>query len=51
MDARTLHKLPKAERERLMEEAAALVASDYESGGLLAGFDADGEEDCLDDSF
>ncbi|MCC6285144.1 MAG: ImmA/IrrE family metallo-endopeptidase [Phycisphaerales bacterium] len=43
MDARTLMKLPKAERERLMEQAATLVESDYGAGGSLTGFDALGK--------
>lgn len=50
MDARTLMKLPKAERERLMEQAATLVEGDYGTGGSLTGFDALGKEDHFDDS-
>jgi len=49
MDARVLHKLPKAERNRLLEQAAALVSKDYEDGGDLAGFEALSEEDHRDD--
>lgn len=45
MDARTLMKLPNAERERLMEQAAALVERDYRDGGALRGFDALTEDD------
>lgn len=45
MDARSLMKLPKDERDRLMEQAAALVHGAYESGGALTGFEAFGEED------
>ena len=49
MDARSLIRLPKDERERLMEQAAALVQGDYDTdGGALAGFDALGEEDHRD---
>lgn len=48
MDARSLIKLPKDERERLMEQAAALVQGDYNADGALAGFEALGEEDHRD---
>ena len=50
MDARSLMKLPKAERDRLMEQAATLVQGDYSPGGALTGFEALGEKDLLDDS-
>ncbi len=51
MDARTLLKLPKAERDRLMEQAAALVEDDYQTeGGNLTGFEALSEEDRHDKS-
>ena len=50
LDPRTLHRLPRAERERLMEQAAAMTARDYEPSGSLTGFDALGEEDVLDDT-
>jgi Zn-dependent peptidase ImmA (M78 family) len=45
MDARTLMKLSKLERDRLMEQAAVLVEGDYRADGSLAGFEALGEED------
>lgn len=48
MDARTLLKLPKDERDRLMEQAAALVEGEYKEGGSLTGFDALSEEDHRD---
>jgi hypothetical protein len=48
MDARTLLKLPKAERDRLMEQAATLVEGDYQTAGGLTGFDALSEEDHRD---
>lgn len=48
MDARSLMKLPKDERDRLMEQAATLVQGDYNPDGALAGFDALGEEDHRD---
>jgi hypothetical protein len=51
MDARTLMKLPKVERERLMEQAATLVEGDYGTAGKLTGFDALGKEDHHDDPF
>jgi Zn-dependent peptidase ImmA (M78 family)/transcriptional regulator with XRE-family HTH domain len=50
MDARTLLKLPKEERDRLMEQAALLVEGDYQTGGGLTGFDALSEEDHSDKS-
>ncbi len=48
MDARSLMKLPKDERDRLMEHAATLVRDDYNGDGALAGFEALGEEDHRD---
>jgi Zn-dependent peptidase ImmA (M78 family) len=48
MDARTLLKLPKDERDRLMEQAATLIESEYQEGGSLTGFDALSEEDHRD---
>jgi len=48
MDARTLLKLPKEERERLMEQAATLLEGDYQEGGSMTGFDALSEEDYFD---
>jgi len=35
MDARSLIKLPKDERDRLMEQAAALVQGDYDTDGVM----------------
>ena len=49
MDPRSLHRLPRAERERLMEQAAAVVEKDYRKGNSLDGFDAMTEEDHSDD--
>ncbi len=51
LDARTLARLPKSERARLMEQAATLVADEYEGGGGLADFESLSEEDYLDKSF
>jgi Zn-dependent peptidase ImmA (M78 family)/transcriptional regulator with XRE-family HTH domain len=48
MDARSLMKLQKDERDRLMEQAAALVQGDYNPDGALSGFEALGEEDHRD---
>ena len=48
MDARSLMKLPKDERDRLMEQAATLGQGDYNPDGALAGFEALGEEDHRD---
>ncbi len=48
MDARTLLKLPKDERDRLMEQAAALVENEYQEGGSLTGFEALSEKDHRD---
>lgn len=45
MDARSLHRITKADRKRLLEQAAALVSKDYEDGGDLTGFEALSEED------
>ena len=39
LDARTLVRLPKDERDRLMEQGAAMVADEYEKRGELAGFE------------
>lgn len=50
MDARSLMKLPQDERECLMEQAAALVQSDYNPDGALTGFEALGAEDHRDTS-
>ncbi|HNR99357.1 MAG TPA: ImmA/IrrE family metallo-endopeptidase [Planctomycetota bacterium] len=48
MDARVLLKLPKAERDRLLKQAAELVEGEYQKGGSLTGFDALSEEDHRD---
>lgn len=51
LDARTLARLPKSERARLMEQAATLVADEYEAGGGLAETESLSEEDHFDKSF
>lgn len=48
--ARAWLRLSKEERERLMEQAANVVAEEYEAGGALAGFESLTEEDHFDDS-
>jgi hypothetical protein len=48
MDARSLLKLPKDERDRLMDQAAALVEGEYKEGGSLTGFNALSEKDHRD---
>ena len=48
LDARTLLRLPKEERDRLMEQAATLLEGDCREGGSLTGFDALSEEDHRD---
>ena len=50
MDPRSLHRMPRDQRERLMEQAAALVENDYRKHGSLDGFDALAEEDHSDGS-
>ena len=50
LDARSLLRLPKSERDRLMEQAAAVVADEYEDGGGLTGFESLSEEDHCDTS-
>jgi|GEM_PF-55612 len=50
LDARSLALMPKSQRDRLMQQAAALVAGDYEDGGALSGFESLDEEDHCDDS-
>jgi len=50
LDARSLMRLPREERDRLMEQAATLVADEYEAGGGLAGFESLSEEDHFDES-
>ena len=49
LDARTLVRLPKDERDRLMEQGAAMVADEYEKRGELAGFETLSEEDHFDE--
>lgn len=50
LDARSLLRLPKHERDRLMEQAATVVADEYEDGGGLSGFESLSEEDHRDQS-
>ena len=45
LDARSLLRLTKGERDRLMEQAATLVAEEYEEGGPLSGFESLSEKD------
>jgi Zn-dependent peptidase ImmA (M78 family) len=51
LSARSLVRLPAAERERLLEQAAAVVADDYEDEASLAGFEAMSWEDQVEASF
>ena len=50
LDARSLLRLSKKERDRLLRQAAALVADEYENDGSLADLESLAEEDHLDDS-
>lgn len=50
LDARSLMRLRREERDRLMEQAATLVADEYGAGGGLAGFESLSEEDYFDES-
>ncbi len=50
MDSRSLMRLSASERNRIMEQAAAVVADDYESGGDLTGFESLSWEDHFDES-
>jgi Zn-dependent peptidase ImmA (M78 family) len=50
LDARSLLRMPKGERDRLMQQAAAMVAGDYEDGGGLSGLESLSEEDHFDQS-
>ncbi len=50
LDARALLLLPKSDRERLTEQAATLVAEEYEDDGALSGFESLSEEDQHDES-
>lgn len=47
--ARSLLRLPEADRERLMEQAAALIADEYQAGGDLTGFESLTEQDHFDE--
>ena len=48
LEARRLMRMTKQERDRLMEQAAAVVVDEYEKGGNLSGFESLSEEDHLD---
>ncbi|MCP4589617.1 MAG: ImmA/IrrE family metallo-endopeptidase [bacterium] len=50
MDARSLLQLSPNERDRLMEQAAAVVADEYDNGGGLSGFESLSWEDQYDAS-
>lgn len=50
LDARSLLRLPKSERDRLMEQAATLAMDAYKDGGALTGFETLSEADHLDES-
>ncbi|MCP3964444.1 MAG: ImmA/IrrE family metallo-endopeptidase [bacterium] len=50
MDARSLLRLPASERDRLMEQAVAVVADEYEDDSDLAGFESLSWEDYFDTS-
>jgi len=50
LDARSLLRMPKGERDRLLKQAAALVADEYEDGGGLSGLESLSEEDHFDQS-
>lgn len=50
LDARVLMRLPKAEQDRIMEQAAAVVVDDYGANGGLSGLESLSEEDHLDRS-
>ncbi len=50
LDARSLMRLPQSERDKLMEQAAALVVEEYENGGNLTGFESLAWEDHFDTS-
>jgi len=45
-----VRKLPEAERNRVLEQAAAAIEAAYGERGDLRGFDAFGEEDLFDAS-
>lgn len=48
LDARSVMRLPQKERERLLEQAAVIAASEYENQGGLAGLESLAEEDHRD---
>jgi hypothetical protein len=50
VSTRSLLRLTKQEREQLMEQAAIVVAGEYEDGGKLSGFESLAEEDHFDQS-
>ncbi|MFQ5463922.1 MAG: ImmA/IrrE family metallo-endopeptidase [Phycisphaerae bacterium] len=50
LDARSLARMPRAQRDRLMEQAATVAAEEYEDGGDLSGFESLDEEDHIDKS-
>lgn len=50
VSTRSLLRLTKTERDRLMEQAANVVAEDYEDGGKLSEFESLAEEDHFDKS-
>jgi Zn-dependent peptidase ImmA (M78 family) len=50
MSAKSLLRLPAAERDRLLEQAAAVVADEYKDGASLSGFEAMNWEDHVDTS-
>ncbi len=50
LDARSLLRMPKGERDRLMEQAAALVADEHKDRGGLSGLESLSEEDHFDQS-
>ena len=50
MSARSLVRLPPAQRERLLEQAAAVIADEYEDEASLSGFEAMSWEDHVDAS-
>lgn len=50
LDARSLLSLPAGEKDRLMQQAAALVAEEYEEQGGLTGFESLSWEDHFDES-
>jgi len=49
LNARSLSRMPKDARDRLMEQAATTVAEEYDTDGGLSGLEALSEEDHRDD--